>query len=296
MAWSSAARLRAVTMLSSISDGAAVSGLSSTVNALALAASLSAASAAGETGDLVTISVATLPAVARNRWRLRLGGAVLDQRRDGKADQTPGLVHFAGRIPAAHREQAVRIEPAEKALPGLDRVEAVLGQREGAGARRRPGVDQAHLYDVEGAWRACEPAACLVDLEPHPVQCRDRRVVGEASRRTSMMIGLISTPVTSLDAEEAVRQHVAAAADADDGACLADSGWRRRGWSRRSAGSRGFRGYRRSRYMAVPAPPSMSSDRCSTVERGRCGDAPNIAGGTVSFWLTVMREKEFQRS
>jgi hypothetical protein len=47
-----------------------VSGLSSTVNSLALAASLSAATAAGESGDFATISVATLPAAARNRWRL----------------------------------------------------------------------------------------------------------------------------------------------------------------------------------------------------------------------------------
>src|SRR5258708_37462415 len=50
------------------------------------------------------------------------------------------------------------------------------------------------------------------------------------------------------------------------------------------------------RYRAVPAPPSIFSARCSMVECGKRGEAPNIAGGTVSLRLTVMRENEFQRS
>src|SRR6478609_509228 len=58
------------------------------------------------------------------------GGAGRKKCRDGKADQSPGLVHFARRIPAAHREQAVHIEPTEKAPPCLDRIKAVLGERE----------------------------------------------------------------------------------------------------------------------------------------------------------------------
>ena len=103
-----------------------------------------------------------------------LGGAVREKCRHGKADQSPGLVHFARRIPAAHREQAVHIEPTEKAPPCLDRIKAVLGEREGAGTRRRPGIDQAHLDDIERAWCACKPAARLVDLELHPIQYRDR--------------------------------------------------------------------------------------------------------------------------
>src|SRR5262245_35711695 len=77
-----------------------------------------------------------------------LGDAVRKQGRDGKADHSAGLVHFATRVPAAHREQAVRVEPAEKALPGLDRVKTVFREREGAGAGRRPGIDEAHLDDV----------------------------------------------------------------------------------------------------------------------------------------------------
>ena len=40
-----------------------------------------------------------------------LGGIVRKECRDAKADQSPGLVHLAGRVPAAHREQAARVEP-----------------------------------------------------------------------------------------------------------------------------------------------------------------------------------------
>jgi hypothetical protein len=35
-----------------------------------------------------------------------LGGATRKKRSDAKADQSAGLVHFARRVPAAHREQA----------------------------------------------------------------------------------------------------------------------------------------------------------------------------------------------
>src|SRR4029078_11574645 len=98
-----------------------------------------------------------------------LDGAGRKKRRDGKADQSPGLVHFARRIPAAHREQAVRIEPLEKAPPCLDRIKDVLCEREGSRTRRRPGIDQAHLDDIERVWCACKPAARLVDLELDPI-------------------------------------------------------------------------------------------------------------------------------
>ena len=56
-------------------------------------------------------------------------------------------------------------------------IAAVLGEREGSGTRRRPGIDQAHLDDIESAWCACKPAARLVDLELHPIQYRDRCIV-----------------------------------------------------------------------------------------------------------------------
>ena len=149
-----------------------------------------------------------------------LGGAVRKQGRDGQADHSAGLVHFAKRVPAAHGEQAVRVEPAKKALPGLDRVKTVLREREGAGARRRPGIDEAHLDDVEEARRARKPAACLVHFELHAIQCRDRGVVGKAALQE------IDDDRVDLDArhipyaEEALRQDIPAAAHADDGAGL----------------------------------------------------------------------------
>lgn len=64
-----------------------------------------------------------------------LGSADRKKCRDGKANQSPGLVHFARRIPAAHREQAVRIDSTENAPPCLDRIKTVLSEREGAGTQ-----------------------------------------------------------------------------------------------------------------------------------------------------------------
>src|SRR5580704_12844481 len=125
-----------------MAEGAVVSGLSSTVNSLPLAASSRTASADGESGDFVTISVATLPAAARNRWRL--GSAA----------------------PFARSVATARLTNR-----------AVLGEREGAGTRRRPGIDQAHLNDIESAWCACKPAPRPAALELHPIQYRDRCIV-----------------------------------------------------------------------------------------------------------------------
>ena len=65
-------------------------------------------------------------------------------------------------MPAAHGEDAVRGQAPQEDLPGVDRVEPVLAERERTGARRRPGVDQIHLDDVELFAAAREPAAGLV--------------------------------------------------------------------------------------------------------------------------------------
>src|ERR1700729_4438126 len=73
-----------------MAEGAAVSGLSSTVNSLALAAFLSAASADGESGDFATISVATLPAAARNRWRLGSAAPVARRVATARLTHRPG--------------------------------------------------------------------------------------------------------------------------------------------------------------------------------------------------------------
>ena len=37
----------------------------------------------------------------------------------------------------------------------------------------RPGIDQAHLDDIERTWCPCKLTARLVDLELHPIQYRD---------------------------------------------------------------------------------------------------------------------------
>jgi hypothetical protein len=66
--------------------------LSSTGNSLALAVSLSAPSAAGESGDFVTIRVATFPAAARKRWRL--GSAAPFARRVATARLTNRPISF----------------------------------------------------------------------------------------------------------------------------------------------------------------------------------------------------------
>ena len=105
-------------------------------------------------------------------------------------------------------------------MPGLDGVKTILREREGAGARRRPGIDQAHLDDIEGAPGACKPAARLVDLELHPIQRRDRRIAGKLALQD------VDDDRIDLDArhipqpEEALRQDVPTATDADHGAGL----------------------------------------------------------------------------
>ena len=203
-----------------MADGAAVSGLSSTVNSLALVASLSAPSAGRRERRLRHDQCRYVPCRSEEQVALGLGGTVREKGRNGKADQSPGLVHFTGRVPAAHREQPVGIKPIEKALPCLDRVETILREREGAGSRRRPGIDEAHLDDIEGAWCARKPAARLVDLELHPIQCRDRCIVGK------VMLQDVDDDRIDLDArhvtqtEEALRQYVPTATDADHGTRL----------------------------------------------------------------------------
>jgi hypothetical protein len=96
---------------------------------------------------------------------------------DTSVHQSPGLVHFARRIPAAHCEQAVRIEPTEKAPPCLDRLKTVLSEREGAGTRRRPGIDQAHLDDIESAWRGANQlrASSISNFTPFNTAITEQR-------------------------------------------------------------------------------------------------------------------------
>src|SRR3954466_2921445 len=48
-------------------------------------------------------------------------------------------------------------------LPALNGIKSIFGEREGAGAGCRPGVDEAHLDKVELFLGASKPTACLVD-------------------------------------------------------------------------------------------------------------------------------------
>src|SRR3954447_7591141 len=104
------------------------------------------------------------------------------KRRDRQADHAPRLVDLAGPMPAVYREDAVRIQSFEEDPPSLQGIEPVLGQRERASSGGRPGVDQAHLDDVEGSTGAGKPAPRLINREGDPGLARDNCVVCEAAR------------------------------------------------------------------------------------------------------------------
>ena len=152
--------------------------------------------------------------------------AEFHQGGDGQADDTAELDRRARRVPTGHREQAVRRERREKGLPALDGIEPVLREREGAGAGGRPGVDHAHLDQVEFLLGPREPAPAVVDHEAHA------RKVGDAG--ISPQLGRVREEVDEdrieLDAgdvaesEQMGRQHIASAADPDDGGAPAVAG------------------------------------------------------------------------
>ena len=104
----------------------------------------------------------------------RLGDAVREERAHGERHQPLDLAVRVPEIPAAHRHDARGGEVIEKHAPGFQGVERVLRQREAARVRGRPGVDQAHLDDVEALGMAREPAARLA------VNQRDTRQPGNA--------------------------------------------------------------------------------------------------------------------
>ena len=101
---------------------------------------------------------------------LRTGDSGLDERRDRQAHHPPRFVDRTRTVPATHREDASVGQLAAERLPRFHGVETILGQREGARARRRPGVDHAHLDRVEGLVSAGEPATGLVYDQPHTGQ------------------------------------------------------------------------------------------------------------------------------
>ena len=79
----------------------------------------------------------------------RILDAGVEQRGCCQADHASGLVHVARAVPAADREHAIIVDGPEKGAPAFQRIEAVFAQAEGTGAGRCPGVDHAHLHQVE---------------------------------------------------------------------------------------------------------------------------------------------------
>ena len=51
-------------------------------------------------------------------------------------------------VPARHRQYPAGLQRAVKIVPRLHGVEAVFGERQAAGRRGRPGVDQRNLDQV----------------------------------------------------------------------------------------------------------------------------------------------------
>ena len=145
--------------------------------------------------------------------------AELHQRGDGQADGTAELDGRVGRMPARNGKHTVRIECREEGLPALDGVEPVLRQGERPGAGGCPGVDHAHFDQIELLLRPREPAAAVVDHEAHPGKIGDSGIGPQLGRirqqvddhRVQVHAGHVA------ESEQVGRQHVAPAADPDDG-------------------------------------------------------------------------------
>ena len=82
-----------------------------------------------------------------------------------QADHASGFIHIAGAVPAADREHTLIVDCPEKGAPPLKRIKAVFAEAEGAGAGRRPGINHAHLHQIEFFFRTRKPAACIVDMQ-----------------------------------------------------------------------------------------------------------------------------------
>ena len=149
-------------------------------------------------------------------WR----GSVTPSRRSASTASVVVRYISAGRSWKYQRDtlsmpSSVRCD--EERRPGLDGVERVLAEHEGAGGGRRPGVDQRDLDGAEALRRARDEAARLVVDEAH-ARIRSRWPVKSPKRPLTvpMMSLLISTAVTDAGAERQRREHVAPAAGADD--------------------------------------------------------------------------------
>ena len=181
----------------------------------------------------------------------------------------------------------------EEGAPALDRVEPVLRQREGAGAGRGPGVDHAHLHEVVALAGAGEPAARLVGHEPDAGNRRDLVVIGEAMLEQVDEDRIELDPGHVAEAEIFRRQHVAAAADADDrrAALVAD----RVG----EAGDVVFEEAELAEIAVetVEVAAGRAVDRQMAVLRvgsGTPGAGSHSCAGPVRLGETLIRENEFQ--
>ena len=147
----------------------------------------------------------------------RIDGAGIDHRANRERDHAARLVDVTGVVPSAHREHAAIGEPARERAPALERIQAVLGKRERPGAGGGPGVDHAHLDQIERSIRRRKPRPRIVDVQRqarHRAQVRERRV----KRIAQVQVDEDAIQFDAgdrLDAEQMRRQHIATAADAD---------------------------------------------------------------------------------
>ena len=166
--------------------------------------------------------------VTRIRWPRGDGHAGIEQRRDAERQQPRRLRRGLRVEPARHAEDAGRRQRAQEHLPAVPRVQAVLGQRERAGARRRPGIDQRHLQDVETPGRPGQVRARFVVDERHAGMSGDPRevAIAAAQRADERLVDFDAGDPRVAGPDRG--QDVASAADADDGDLAAPEAVRQR--------------------------------------------------------------------
>ncbi len=152
--------------------------------------------------------------------------AEFHQGGDGQADDAAELDRRARRVPTGYSEQAVRIQRGEKCLPALNGVEPVLRERECAGTGGGPGIDHAHFDQVEFLLGPCEPAPAVVDHEARSRQVGDAGVGAQLGRIREEVDedGIELDAGNVAEPEQMGRQHIAPAADPDDGGAATVAG------------------------------------------------------------------------